>query len=74
MQKGFDDCREDFEKIYRHPNVGPFSYSWVERTREVIQHIEESPLLKQQRKDKIIELMKSDLKEMENWYEKKDGG
>ena len=64
-QIGFDEGLNDFGKIYEHPNVGPFSYSWAERLREVIQHIRESNEVKKHLKKQILAEMEEQLKQME---------
>ena len=71
--KGFDDGREDFERIYQHPNVGPFSYNRIDRLRDVINHIEKSDALEPTRKKVIVEQLKADLKGWETQENRKNG-
>lgn len=66
MQKGFDDAMEDFSRIYQHPNVGPFSYSKLERFREVLSHIESTNSLDPDVKNRILAQLRLDLSEWES--------
>ena len=65
MAEGFDDGLEDFNQIYQHPSIGPFSYEPVDRLREVIDHIEKSNTLEPRRKKTIMAQLKADLKDWE---------
>ena len=64
-QVGFDDGVSDFRLIYEHPNVGPFSYDWTERLRDVIEHIRKSNGVKPYLKNRILAEMEEQLEEME---------
>ncbi|MEM7784922.1 MAG: hypothetical protein AAF623_16350 [Planctomycetota bacterium] len=63
MQQGFDDAISDFKRIYEHPNVGPFTYSRVDRFRDVLSHIESTDLLDPNVKDRILKQLRTDLSE-----------
>lgn len=74
MQKGFDAAKSDFDKIYQHPNVGPFSYSRIERFRDVLSHIESTDILDPATKDDILKQLRVDLAEWEASTESENGG
>ena len=74
MQQGFDDGISDFNKIYKHPNVGPFSYSKIERFRDVLSHIESTDILDPDTKDDILKQLRLDLAGWESSAESESGG
>jgi hypothetical protein len=74
MQQGFDDGISDFKRIYQHPNLGPFSYSKIERFRDVLAHIESTDLLDPNVKDRILEQLRMDLSDWESSAETENGG
>jgi len=74
MQDGFDDAISDFKKIYEHPNEDPFSYSKIERFRDVLSHIESTDILEPDRRDVILKQLHQDLDDWETHIESKSGG
>ncbi len=74
IQEGFDDGISDFKRIYQHPNVGPFSYSRIDRFRDVLSHIESTDSLDPDVKDRILEQLRLELSEWESSTESKNGG
>ena len=74
MQQGFDAAKSDFNKIYKHPNVGPFSYSRIERFRDVLSHIESTDILDPATKDAILKQLHLDLADSESSAESENGG
>ena len=74
MQQGFDAAKSDFDKIYEHPNIGPFSYSRTERFRDVLSHIESTDILDPATKDAILKKLREDLAKRETATESKNGG
>ena len=74
MQQGFDTAKSDFNKIYKHPNVGPFSYSKIERFRDVLSHIESTNILDPDTKDAILKQLRLDLVGWESSIESENGG
>lgn len=66
MQKGFDDAMSDFRKIYQHPIEGPFSYSRIDRFRDVLSHIEKTDSLDPEVKNRIVKQLRLDLVEWES--------
>ena len=74
MQQGFDDAISDFKRIYQHPNVGPFSYSRIDRFRDVLFHIESTDLLGPEVKDRILVQLRLDLTDWESSTETNSGG
>ena len=74
MQQGFDAAKSDFNKIYKHPNVGPFSYSRIERFRDVLSHIESTDILDPATKDAILKPLHLDLADSESSAESENGG
>jgi len=71
--EGFDAGKADFDRIYKHPNVAPFSYHPADRLREVIEHIKKSTILEPMRKQTILEQLEADLADWES-SEKSQGG
>ena len=66
MQQGFDDGIFDFNRIFQHPNVDPFSYSRIERFRDVLDHIESTEIFDPDVKSRILVQLRKDLSELES--------
>ena len=74
MQQGFDAGLSDFRRIYEHPNVSPFSYSRIDRFRDVLSHIESTDVLAPDNKDRILKQLNLDLSEWESSSAEQNGG
>ena len=74
MQQGFDNGISDFNNIYKHSNVGPFSYSKIERFRDVLAHIESTDILDTATKGAILKQLRLDLAGWESSAESESGG
>lgn len=73
MQRGFDDGIANFRRIYQHPDVSPFSYSRIDRFRDVLARIESTDLLDPTVKERILKQLRTELSELESSAEPENG-